>query len=129
MQSPAVRRYVRRFIPLMIAYVLVLLAVVHVMNTAPPEGPLVYILAVLPALPLIGVIFVMGRLLVEESDEYLRMLLARQMLIATGVTLVICTIWGFLESFADVPHVPIYWAFVVWCFGLGVGGCVNKFTS
>ena len=41
-------------------------------------------LAILPALPLIGIIWAFGRLLIEETDEYLRSLTVRQFLVATG---------------------------------------------
>jgi len=71
----------------------------------------------------------MGRMLIEETDEYQRMLLARQAIIATGVMLSVTSVWGFLEDFGQVPHVPMYWAFIVWCAGLGVGAAVNEMKS
>src|SRR3712207_8852283 len=44
-----------------------------------------------------SVFWAIGRLLIEEQDEYLRTLLVRQMLVATGLTMVVGTIYGFLD--------------------------------
>ena len=71
--TPAGRRYLMRFTPAMIAYVVVLFTVVWALKPAhAPTGPVVYALAVLPALPILAVIWAMGRFIVEETDEYLR---------------------------------------------------------
>ena len=94
-------------------------------DTAPPTGWLAYVAAILPALPIMGVFVVLARLLVEMRDEYVRLLLVRQSLVATGFALSLTTAWGFLESFAHVPHVPGYCAAVAWFAGLGVGGAAN----
>ncbi|MDR6789688.1 hypothetical protein J2Y58_003061 [Sphingomonas sp. BE138] len=90
-----------------------------------PHGPIAFAAAILPALPIVAIFAVYARLLVEMPDEYVRMLLVRQSLVATAFALSICTIWGFLEAFALVPHVQAYFAAVLWCAGLGVGGCIN----
>src|SRR3546814_10517736 len=70
-------------------------------------------------LPIIGVFFVMSRLLVTLNDEYQRYLLTRQMLIATGFMLSVATVWGFVESFGLLPHVPAFYAAILWFGGLG----------
>jgi nitric oxide reductase large subunit len=122
MTNPAQRAYLRRFVPTMLAYVVAVTAVSAVMRSAhPPTGALAYALAVLPALPLLGVFWIIGRYLVEEQDEYVRMLRVRQTLIATGLTLSLATLWGFLETFANAPHVPLFYVSVLWFAGLGVG--------
>ena len=127
--SAANRAYLRRFIPMMILYVAILLGVVWLNDRIAPTGPLAIVLAILPALPLIGVVWALGRLLVEEQDEYLRSLTVRQFMIATGFMLTVTSIWGFLDAFDQVPHVPMYWAFVIWCVGLGVGSAANEMRS
>jgi hypothetical protein len=127
--SPANRAYMRRFIPTMLLYVAVLFAVVWLQDRMKPAGSTAVVLAILPALPLIGVVWALGRLLVEETDEYLRSLIVRQYMIATGFMLCVTSIWGFLDAFHQTPHVPMYWAFVIWCVGLGIGGFVNEMRS
>ena len=127
--SAANRAYVRRFIPMMLLYLLVLFGVVWLNDRFAPTGPLAALLAILPALPLVGVVWALGRLLVEETDEYLRSLTVRQFMIATGFMLCVTSIWGFLDAFGQVPHVPMYWAFIIWCVGLGVGSFINELRS
>jgi hypothetical protein len=66
--------------------------------------------------------------LVEEQDEYVRMLMVRQVLWASGFTLSLATIWGFLDNFKLVGHIDGYWIVAAWYFGQGIGACVNRVT-
>jgi hypothetical protein len=92
------------------------------------SGGLAYLAAVLPALAIIGIFGAMGRYLVEEQDEYVRMLLVRQSLWASAFALSIATVWGFLESFGLAGHVEAFYIAVVWFFGLGLGSIYNRLT-
>ena len=125
MKNPAMRRYTISVSLLMAAYVLALVGVNIFFENSAPTGLSAYAAAVLPALPIVGVFFVIGRLLVELKDEYVRMLMVRQTLIATAFMLSVATVWGFVQDFGLLPHVPAYWAAVIWFSGLGVGGCAN----
>jgi len=87
-----------------------------------------FVVAVLPALPIIGIFGAIGRYLVEEQDEYVRMLMVRQILWASGLTLSFATVWGFLDNFGLVGHADGYWLIALWFAGLGLGGMVNKLT-
>ncbi len=127
--NSAHRRYTVSVMLLMTGYVLALVGVNSFFRHSSPPGVSAFAAAVLPALPIIGVFVAMGRLLVEEPDEYRRMLLVRQCLVATAFALGIATVWGFLEDFDQVPHVPGYWAAILWFGGLGVGSCVNRLTQ
>ena len=125
----AQRRYNRSVLLLSAGYALALFGVAAFFNNHPePDGASAYLIAVLPALPLLGIFFALGRYLVEEADEYLRLLLVRQALIATALTLSVATVWGFLENFGLVRHVYAYAAAILWFGGLGLGACVNKVT-
>ena len=111
---------------LMTGYVLALFGVNAYFANSSPAGLAAYAAAVIPALPIIGVFFVIGRLLVElRTDEYVRMLMVRQTLIATAFALTVATVWGFLESFDLAAHFEAYWFAVLWFGGLGLGGCAN----
>jgi hypothetical protein len=90
------------------------------------SGPVGYLVAILPAMPIIGIFGAIGRYLIEEGDEYLRLLTVRQTLVASGFALSIATAWGFLESFDLAGHFDAYWIAVIWFIGLGVGSLVNK---
>ena len=83
-------------------------------------------LAFLPGLAVIGIFWAIARLIVEEQDEFLRMLIIRQSLVGTGMALCSATIWGFLESADVVVHLDAYWWAIVWFFGLGVGAAANR---
>jgi hypothetical protein len=124
--SPAQRRYNRRILMLSVVYAAFLFLAVYLLSRHLVAGPLAYLVGVLPALAVSGFFWMMGRYLVEETDEYLRAVQIRQLLIATGIALTIATIWGFLESFDLAPHVFGYaWA-IVWFGALGLGACVTK---
>jgi hypothetical protein len=83
------------------------------------HGALAYPAAVLPALPIVWVLFETGRYLAAEKDEFQRNLLVQCLLGGIGGTLAGTTIWGFLEDFTHAPHLdlmwvyPIFWLFVV----------------
>ncbi len=127
--NPAQRRYNRRIIILSVVYVILLCGAVALFVRQPPHGVVAYVVAILPALPIVGMFGVIGRYLVEENDEYVRDWFVRQLLIATGFALSIATVWGFLENFGLVPHVYAYYAAILWFGGLGVGACTNALWS
>ncbi|RYE84515.1 MAG: hypothetical protein EOP19_11385 [Hyphomicrobiales bacterium] len=118
--SPAVRRYMRRFIPSMLLYVAVLVGSIFAIKRLHPEGPLLWLLAVAPALPILAVIAVMGRYVVEETDEFLRMMAVQAMLWGIGITLAAATVWGFLENADLVPHVSSFLIFPLFCAAMGL---------
>ena len=126
--SPASKRYNIRVIWLSLLYGAFLIPAVYGFKHQLVPGALKYAVAILPALPIIGIFGAIGRYLVEEQDEYVRMLMVRQTLWASGFALSLATAWGFLESFDLVGHADGYYVVIAWYFGLGVGGIVNKLT-
>ena len=128
-RNPAQRRYVLRVAIATAAYLVTLTIAIHYVGNGSVTGPPAYVLGVLPGLSVAGFFWAIARLIVEEQDEYLRMLLVRQVLIATGFTLTLVTIWGFLENLSLVPHVDAFYVAILWFFGLGIGGCTNWLTQ
>ena len=128
LRTPAWKRYNARVIWLSLAYAVLLLPAVYGFKHALIPGALQYAVAILPALPIIGIFVAIGRYLIEEEDEYVRMLMVRQTLWASGFSLSVATIWGFLDNFGLVGHADGYWVVVAWFFGLGIGGIANKLT-
>lgn len=126
MATPAGRRYLRRFFPSMIAYVVALFACIWAIKMWQPTGPALVVLSVLPALPVLAVIAVMGLYLIEETDEYLRQRIAASMLFGTGVLLAATTVYAFLVNggaVAPSAELPM-WAFPLWCASWGAAQCV-----
>ena len=74
-------------------------------------------------------IWAMGLLLREESDEYLRARLVQQSLIATGFMLTVATLYGFLNTFDVAPRVDAWAVFPLWALGLGLGRIFQKDPS
>lgn len=123
--KPAIKRYNRTVLALSAAYAATLYAALYGFNHHLVSGAVAVVVSMLPALPIIGMFAAIARYLIEESDEYIRMLEVRKTLVATAFALSIATIWGFMESFEVVGHVESFYIAVLWFGGLGVGSCVN----
>ena len=127
--SPAARRYTYRLAFLMTCYVGLLFAAVWLFRHDRPSGVIAYVMAIAPALPVIGVFWALMRFLIEEKDEFIRMLTVRQCLVATGFCLTVMTVWEFLQNFDLVaPGNGGFGTAFVWFFGLFVGQLYNKLT-
>jgi hypothetical protein len=127
-RSPAMKRYELRTGLACAAYVVTLTAALRFVGGGAVSGAPAVALALLPGLSVAALFWAIGRLIVEETDEYIRMLLVRQALFATGLTLGVATIWGFLENFNLVPHVETFYIAVLWFAGRGLGACYNWIT-
>jgi len=128
-RDKALSAYQRRFVPTMIVYGVLVFAAPALIDATRATGPLLWGIAILPALPIITVFVLVGRLFVELRDEYVRMIEVRKALIATGATMSIAAAWGFLEIYADAPHLPTFYIPVIWFGGLGLGSLVNLVTE
>ena len=126
--NPAQRRYVGRMIPISIAYIAAVMLARWIIPDDAAATPLTVAVALVPALATSGFIWAMARYLAELTDEYVRMLEIRKILVATGLTLALASGWGILELFTDVPKVPLFFVFPVWCLGLAAGSLVNRLT-
>jgi len=122
---PVSRRYAIRVAVATVAYLISLALAVRYLESGMTVKPLGYLLAIAPGTAVVGILWAFGLLLIEEKDEYRRMLLVRQSLVATGFTLSVITVWGFLNNFGMVPGVSAFCVVVLWFVGLGVGGFLN----
>jgi len=93
-----------------------------------PPGPEPVALALLSGAGVLIWIWAMARLLAELDDEYMRMLIVRQILVATAVTLGVSGMWGMVELMTTVPRVPVFFIFPIWAAGFWIGAMVNKLT-
>lgn len=126
--SAPTRRYMIRLFTAMGIYMVSLFAAKYLVRHDMVEGWLLWPVALLPGLSILGAFYAVGMLIIEQKDEYIRMLLVRQTLVASALALAAATVWGFLENFGLVGHVDaFYWA-IVWFFGLGVGTVFNRLT-
>ena len=100
----------------------------HFIGQGLVSGPLLWVLALIPGLAMFGIFYAYGMLIVEQKDEFIRMLVIRQLVIATGVALAFATVWGFLEEFELVAHIYPYYVAVAWIIGFALGGALNRIT-
>jgi hypothetical protein len=115
--SKARRRYIYRLAPTMATYLVFLFIARWTFHHLHPTGLVVYLLAILPALPLVGSLAVVGLYIAEESDEFERSIIVQSVLWGLGGALSVSTIWGSLEDFARAPHLPTFYILLFfWIF-------------
>lgn len=125
---PYMRRYTARVLSFMGSYVAILTgSLMFARNGEHGQATLIG-LALISALPIIGVFWAIFRLLVETDDEYQRLLFAKQALLATAFTLAIVTVWQFLQVF-DVVATGPQWMAVVWFAMLGLAGPIVRWRA
>jgi hypothetical protein len=123
--SLAMGRYNRRMLAAGALYVVGLFAAIWAHDELHPDGLLAFVIAFLPSIGVLWMVWAMGRLLAEEQDEYQRHQLVRSSLFGLGTLLTLATVWGFFEQFDLVPHVPTWAAVPVFALGLGLAQCTG----
>ena len=118
--NPAAKRFLRRIVITMLLYALSLVLAVGVFLRFHPTGVLAWLLAILPAISITGLLAIFGLYLAEEKDEFQRFIGVQAMLWGIGGTLAVTTVWGFLENFVHVPHLQLILVFPIFWFFFGV---------
>jgi putative oxidoreductase len=117
--TPAGRRYVVRTFAFMAPYVAINVAAILGAFDEIYGKPAAWGLALAVSAPVIGQIWATLSLM-NESDEFIRALIAKQFVLAAGLAMAIASVWGFGESYAGAYHLPawliypLFWA----CFGV-----------
>lgn len=125
-KNPAARRYVVRFVATMVAYAVFLIFAAWSIRHYHPIGLLLYGIAALPAIPIIGVIAIIGFYLAEEKDEFQRWLLVQSLLWGLGAILSLTSVWGFLQMYAHVHPFQPFMAFPLFWVFQGIAAAVLK---
>ena len=112
--SPAHRRYLIRTFAFMGGYTAINAAAIFgAFDDIGRTAGLILGLAV--AAPVAGQIWATLALL-NESDEFMRAVMAKRFIVAAGLAMALACAWGFMESYGDAPHVPgwfiypLFWA-------------------
>ncbi|MES2390660.1 MAG: hypothetical protein V4555_03395 [Acidobacteriota bacterium] len=81
-----------------------------------PTGALLWVLATLPVVPILGVIVLFGRYLRDERDEYKRDLTMRCLLWGTAGCVAVTMLESYLRIYGwkgEFPPFTAFWAFFV----------------
>jgi hypothetical protein len=119
-QNAAQRRYVFRMLVSAGFSILFSVAAALAIRIGHVRGVTAYLLAILPAFPIIGALVVTGLYLAEEKDEFQRQLLVESLLGGMGITLAGTTVWGHLESFIHVSHLDSIWIYPIFWIATGL---------
>ncbi|RZJ05275.1 MAG: hypothetical protein EON89_04370 [Brevundimonas sp.] len=116
---PAHRRYVVRTMAFMGGYTLVNVATIFGAFDSIQGKPAAWALAAVVTAPVIGQLWATLSLM-NESDEFMRALTAKQFILSTFLAFAIATLWGFGETYAGAPHIPAWMIYpLFWgCFGV-----------
>jgi hypothetical protein len=124
--SEAARRFRRRQFTATAAYALLFFIALWMRFGLRLAGPAALAVSILPALPLVALVAVMGLYLREETDEFERMVLAESALWGAGIMLAASTVWGFMETLAQAPHAFGWVWFPVWSAAMGLSQVVIR---
>ena len=91
---------------------------INMIRDTHPAGLMLYGLAVMPAIPIAATFWLVTRYM-DKSDEYVRAIMAKRIIISTGITLSAATAYGFLEGNAGAPSIEMFYVYVFFwmCFG------------
>lgn len=128
-RDPAYKAYIQRTVVFGGGYMLATAAATFIPRLLELGTGANIAFAILPAAVLVFWVWAFGKLLTDLQDEYLRMLEVRKALIATGITLAIAGGWGLVELGDEVPRLPVFFIFPLWCVGLAIGELYNRLSG
>ena len=124
--TPAQRAHTRRVGWALVGYAAILIPSVYLISRGMVGQPWQTLLAILTAVPVVGMFASFGRYLSEETDEYQRMLVVKRILTATTVTMCCAVIWGFLTELGGMKPIASYWLAVIWMAVQGAGALFDR---
>jgi len=101
--SRANRRYAVRAAIALVAYVAATVAVHAMVRDGAPTGWVKWALALAPAVPVLALFGAVALYLVEETDEFARMVITRALIGAGGISLCAATVWDSLTAYGEAP--------------------------
>jgi ABC-type cobalamin transport system permease subunit len=129
MNTKAGKRYRQRMLVTMSIYLVLVLVAALLVKHGHLQGWMLYACALAPAVPVILVLVQIGRYLQEESDEYVRAMTVRALLIATGALMGTIVVNDFLRAFANVGALPAFTTFLVFFLSFGTAQGVQQMMN
>lgn len=122
--SSAGRRYLVLTLLFMGIYILINLLTIQGLFDSLLGQATGWLIAIAVALPVAGQMWAtLG--LMAQSDEFVRVIVAKCFVLAAGTTLTLWTAWGFGETYAAAPHIP---AWLIYPFFWAVFAMVSPFV-
>ncbi len=106
-------------------YVVILMSTIWSIRHQHPAGLWLDLLAIAPALPIGGTIVVFHRY-IAEVDEYIRAVVVRRFVTATGATLFLTTAIGFLENGTGKTIMPLYLVYPMFWMMFAVASLIHR---
>ncbi len=119
--TQAQKRYLRDFWVAIVAYAVILAASLYGLDHG-VTGVAKYVVAVVPAIPLVGIFIAAVRWL-QATDEYQRQTTITAMAIGGGATALICVTYGFLEN-AGLPTMSVWISYLLFMSIWGIAALV-----
>jgi hypothetical protein len=128
-KTPAKRRYERDVMKFMLIYVVIVLISAWFVKHDGHEKFYLYFWSLFPALPVLAVLYRMGRYLREETDEYQRWLVMQSILVGTAALIGTMVVSDFLRSFAGMGSLPPFAGFLIFCGGMAGTQIVQRIRN
>jgi hypothetical protein len=119
------RRYIRDMVVSAVLYVGLVFATAFVIRNVETAQWVRIVLALLPIAPALMMLRAYLTHL-NAMDEFQRRLQTDALLIAAGVTVFGTFAYGFLEEWADLPHLPLIWVFPIFSFVFGAAHAIIR---
>lgn len=122
-ESLVQRRFLVRFFIAMVLYAPLSVLSAWGLLRGHPNTVVAVLLALLPALSILAALVATAMYLLEEKDDFQRVVQVQSLLGGIGGTLVVTTVWGYLEDFGHFRHFDPVWVWgIFWLFtGLTFG--------
>ena len=116
----ALRRYFKLFVPSMAAYVLFIALAVWLIKGGIVSGPIMFLVAALPAFAALGFLYGWFRF-IRETDELQRRVQTEAIMVGVAAILTLTLTWGILEMFIlELPRLPVFWVFPIFMIAQGL---------
>jgi hypothetical protein len=124
--NTAKKSLIRRGATMLVAYELVWGAAFFWVDRAKPAGAMLFAMALLPTVPVVGFIWVLGRYLGEEVDEFHRQLVVRCLLWGAAAVMTSVCFHCFLQLFGWKGRWPAVVELAIFCVAMGVAKLTYK---
>lgn len=112
------RHYSKIFNPAFAVYVPSALCAVYLGQRTDFPPMVLYAIVATSVVALLIMIWARWRL-INELDEFLRLVEIRSLMVGLSVVLILAASWGLLEMVTEVPRFPLFHVLTVFCFVYG----------